>query len=80
MLRITGGTIYDPANGINGEVRDLYIADGKFSSKFDVSLKLAQNVCDYDGIKVDIEGLGLEVGFSKDRLKSQLKDYILKAV
>ena len=35
MLRITGGTIYDPANGINGEVRDLYIADGKFSSKFD---------------------------------------------
>ncbi len=52
----------------------------KFSSKFDVSLKLAQNVCDYDGIKVDIDGLGLEVGFSKDRLKSQLKDYILKAV
>ena len=35
MLRITGGTIGDPANGINGEVRDLYIADGKFSSKFD---------------------------------------------
>ena len=35
MLRITGGTIFDPANGINGEVRDLYIADGKFSSKFD---------------------------------------------
>ena len=24
MLRITGGTVYDPANGINGEVRDPY--------------------------------------------------------
>ncbi len=30
MLRITGGQIYDPANGINGEVRDLCIDDGKF--------------------------------------------------
>ena len=30
MLRITGGKIYDPANGIDGEVRDLCIADGRF--------------------------------------------------
>jgi formylmethanofuran dehydrogenase subunit A len=29
MLRITGGTVYDPANGINGEVRDVCIADGR---------------------------------------------------
>ncbi len=29
MLRITGGKGYDPANGINGEVRDICIADGK---------------------------------------------------
>ena len=33
MLRITGGTVYDPANGINGEVKDLYIADGRFVSE-----------------------------------------------
>ena len=39
-----------------------------------------QNVCDYDGIKVDIDGLGVEISFSKDRLKSQLIDHILKAV
>lgn len=30
MLRITGGKVYDPANGINGEVRDLFIQDGRF--------------------------------------------------
>ena len=30
MLRITGGTIFDPANGINGEVRDLFIDQGRF--------------------------------------------------
>ncbi len=28
-LKIAGGTLYDPANGIDGEVRDLWIAGGK---------------------------------------------------
>jgi F-type H+-transporting ATPase subunit delta len=52
----------------------------QFSKKFDVKLSLSQNVGDYDGIKVDIDGLGVEISFSKDRLKSQLIDHILKAV
>ncbi|MCA9147208.1 MAG: formylmethanofuran dehydrogenase subunit A [Planctomycetaceae bacterium] len=30
MLRITGGKVYDPANGIDGEVRDLFVSEGKF--------------------------------------------------
>jgi hypothetical protein len=25
LTRLTGGTIYDPANGVDGEVRDLFI-------------------------------------------------------
>jgi formylmethanofuran dehydrogenase subunit A len=29
MLRITGGTVYDPANHVHGEVGDVCIADGK---------------------------------------------------
>lgn len=29
MLRITGGKVYDPANGIDGVVKDICIADGK---------------------------------------------------
>jgi formylmethanofuran dehydrogenase subunit A len=29
MLRIAGGTVYDPANGVEGEVRDICIADGR---------------------------------------------------
>lgn len=29
MLRITGGKVYDPAHGINGEVRDICIENGK---------------------------------------------------
>ena len=52
----------------------------QFSKKFDVKLSLSQNVGDYDGIKVDIDGLGVEISFSKDRLRAQLIDHILKAV
>jgi F-type H+-transporting ATPase subunit delta len=54
--------------------------EAQFSKKFDVNLSLSQNVCDYDGIKVDIDGLGVEISFSKDRLRSQMIDHILKAV
>lgn len=29
LIRIANGTVYDPANGIHGEIRDLWIQDGK---------------------------------------------------
>ena len=29
MLRIAGGSVYDPANGVAGEVRDVCVQDGK---------------------------------------------------
>src|SRR5215210_1900873 len=29
QLRLVGGTIYEPANGVDGEVRDLSIEDGR---------------------------------------------------
>jgi formylmethanofuran dehydrogenase subunit A len=32
MLRITGGKVYDPANGIHGETKDICIADGRIVS------------------------------------------------
>ena len=52
----------------------------RFSKKFNVNLTLKNQVCDYDGIKVDIDGLGVEISFSKERLKSQMIEHILKAV
>jgi len=66
----------------NKELSAQYVTsiEEKFSKKFDVNLSLTQNVCDYDGIKVDIDGLGVEISFSKTRLKDQLVDHILKAV
>src|SRR5881227_351510 len=35
MLRITGGKVYDPANGIDGEIRDLCIDNGKIVADVD---------------------------------------------
>ena len=66
----------------NQELSNDYVSsiEEQFSKKFDVKLSLSQKVCDYDGIKVDIDGLGVEISFSKERLKSQLIDHILKAV
>jgi F-type H+-transporting ATPase subunit delta len=71
------GVIYTNVKLDDVEVEKL---TSQFAAKFGVSLTLTQNVCDYDGIKVDIDGLGFEVGFSKERLKAQMIDHILKAV
>jgi F-type H+-transporting ATPase subunit delta len=59
---------------------DLENLNAQFAKKFNVELELTQNVCDYNGVKVDIDGLGVEVSFSKERLKSQMIEHILKAV
>ena len=29
LIKLTGGTVYDPEHGIDGEVRDLYVRDGR---------------------------------------------------
>lgn len=29
LIKLSGGTVYDPANGINGEARDIFIRDGR---------------------------------------------------
>ncbi len=33
LIRLAGGTVYDPANGVDGEVRDLYVRDGRIVSR-----------------------------------------------
>ncbi|MEQ8823276.1 MAG: formylmethanofuran dehydrogenase subunit A [Filomicrobium sp.] len=29
LIRLTGGRVYDPENGVDGEIRDIYVQDGK---------------------------------------------------
>jgi len=71
------GVIYTNKELNEADVKSI---EAQFSKKFEVNLSLKQNVCDYDGIKVDIDGLGVEISFSKDRLRTQMIEHILKAV
>ncbi|CCB65110.1 MULTISPECIES: formylmethanofuran dehydrogenase subunit A [unclassified Hyphomicrobium] len=32
LIKLTGGKVYDPANGVDGEVRDIFIEDGRIVS------------------------------------------------
>jgi len=51
-----------------------------------LSKKVGSNIAlefiksDYDGVKVEVEDLGIEIDFSKNRLNSQMINHILKAI
>ncbi len=53
---------------------------GSFNEKFKAEIVLTQEVGSYDGIKVEIEDLGIEIGFSEERLQNQMIEHILKAI
>jgi len=63
---------------ISGE--DIAKLEGNFSKKLNSNVVLTQKVVDYDGIKVEVADLGVEIGFSKERLENQMLDFILKAI
>jgi F-type H+-transporting ATPase subunit delta len=44
------------------------------------TVKLAQEKSDLDGIRVAVDDLGIEVNFSKQRVKEQLIDFITKSL
>ena len=48
----------------------------KFDSK--IALTFVKN--DFDGIKVDVDGLGVEISFSRTRISDQIVEHILKAI
>jgi F-type H+-transporting ATPase subunit delta len=55
------------------------LSDGlstKFSSN--ITLKFIKN--DFNGIKVDVEDLGIEINFSKTRINNQIIEHIVKAI
>ena len=52
----------------------------RLSDRLGAKIRLKNEVGDYPGVRVEIESLGVEVGFSADRLKTQMAEYILKAI
>jgi F-type H+-transporting ATPase subunit delta len=50
------------------------------SKKFDSKITLDTVKNNFNGIKVEVEGLGIEINFSKDRIDSQIIEHIIKAI
>ena len=44
------------------------------------TIKLTQEKSDFDGVRVSVDDLGIEVNFSKQRVKEQLIDFIKKSL
>ncbi len=44
------------------------------------TIKLKQEKSDFDGLRVSVDDLGIEVNFSKQRVKEQLIDFIKKSL
>ncbi|HET89658.1 MAG TPA: formylmethanofuran dehydrogenase subunit A, partial [Chloroflexi bacterium] len=62
MLGIVNGTVYDPPNGINGEVRDIWIKDGRIVAAEDVDRAQAQ-IVDAAGLVVMAGGVDIHSHF-----------------
>jgi len=50
------------------------------SSKLNSKITLTFVKNDFNGIKVDVEDLGVEIDFSKSRINGQITEHILKAI
>ncbi len=60
------------------ELKELQETLSKYTNG--ATVKLTQEKSDIDGIKVSVEDLGIEVNFSKQRVKEQLIDFITKSL
>ena len=67
MLRITGGKVYDPANGVNGEVRDVCIRDGRVVADVDGgrTISAAGMVVFPGGVDVHTHVAGAALNFAR---------------
>jgi F-type H+-transporting ATPase subunit delta len=71
------GVIYSDSDIDAKVLDDLSAGLGKkFDSK--ISLEFVKN--DFNGIKVDVADLGVEINFSKSRINSQMIEHIIKAI
>ncbi len=72
-LRITGGTIYDPANGVDGQVGDIWIVDGcVVESPSDESVK-ADRTLDATGLVVMPGGVDMHCHIAGPKVNTARK-------
>ncbi|HUH43345.1 MAG TPA: F0F1 ATP synthase subunit delta [Sulfurimonas sp.] len=75
--KVYNGIVYSDSVVDSKVIKDLGNGLGsKFNSK--ISLKFVKD--NFNGIKVDVEDLGVEISFSKARINSQMIEHIIKAI
>ena len=71
------GTIYSDSD-IDAKVIS-ELGNG-LSKKFDSKITLVHVKNDFNGIKVDVDDLGVEINFSSTRINNQMIEHIIKAI
>lgn len=77
MTKSYSGVIYSDSDIDAKVLQDL---SSGLSKKFDSNIVLEFVKNDFNGIKVDVEDLGVEINFSKSRINSQMIEHIVKAI
>jgi F-type H+-transporting ATPase subunit delta len=77
MTKNYKGVVYSDNDLDTKLIQDL---SSGLSKKFDSNIALTFIKDDFNGIKVDVEDLGIEINFSKTRINSQIIEHILKAI
>ncbi len=71
------GVVYSDSDINEKVIQDL---SSGLSKRFDSTITLDFIKTDFDGIKVDVDDLGIEINFSKSRINSQIIEHIVKAI
>ena len=71
------GTVYS-----DSDIDDKVISElsSGLSKKYDSKITLTYIKNNFNGIKVDVEDLGIEINFSKTRINNQMIEHIIKAI
>src|SRR5660398_146412 len=72
MLGVLGGRVYDPQNGIAGEVRDIWVKEGRVVSPEEVDKEQAE-IIDASGLAVMPRGVDIHSHIVGDKLNAGRK-------
>lgn len=75
--KVYQGYVYSNGDIDNSVIYNLHLG---LSKKYDSTIFLTFVKNDFDGIKVDVEDLGIEINFSKSRINNQIIEHIVKAI
>ncbi|MEA3419518.1 MAG: F0F1 ATP synthase subunit delta [Campylobacterota bacterium] len=87
MSKVLNAQIQKESNAYDGIIKSKEVLGADEVSELEGTLqrysgstiKLSQEQTDLDGLRVTVEDLGIEVNFSKERVKEQLIDFIMKS-